>query len=79
MREVLAMMAEGGWGSRLIEVVGNPRMAIVKSDQTHAPRLREDGIEVGGKKLRAVLTSGSIGKLKKRAGQSTKDFGKVPQ
>ena len=54
---------------KLISVKGNPRAVIVKTTNRVAPLLREHGsfLTPGGKKLEAVLTSGAVGNLKKRA------------
>ncbi len=56
-------------GDRLIEVQGNPKAVIVKTTNVFAPSFRtaEGSPIVGGKKLTAVLTSGAVGNLKKRA------------
>ena len=67
--------------AKLISVDGNKRAVIVKTTNTHAPSLRElRKLEIGGKELRAVLTSGSIGKLKSRASESRGTAnGQVPE
>ncbi len=56
----------------MIEVRGNERAVIIKTTNVFAARLKEEGTVVGtgGKSLRTVLMSGSIGKLKRRAGDS---------
>jgi molybdopterin biosynthesis enzyme len=67
---------------KVILVQGAPRSVIVKTTQVVAPLIRETSgtLTVGGKRLRVVLTSGGIGKLKRRAkaGESTGGV-KVPQ
>ena len=56
-------------GDRLIEVRGNPRAVIVKTTNEIAPSFRtaEGAPSAGGKRLTAVLTSGAVGNLKRRA------------
>ena len=56
-------------GDKVIEVQGNPRAVIVRTTNEVAPSFRTAGgaPSVGGKKLKAVLTSGAIGNLKRRA------------
>jgi len=65
--------------AKVIEVKGNPRAVIVKTTNEVAPRLREitPGIRAGGSEFVAVLTSGAIGNLKKRASEPAAN-GKVP-
>lgn len=55
--------------AKVIPVVGNRRAVIVKttSDAAGPMRERSGSLKLGGKPLAAVLTSGAIGKLKKRA------------
>ena len=67
---------------KLIQVQGNRRAVIVKTTNIVAPVFREQGgrMTIGGKELVAVLTSGAIGKLKKRASWSeTQGHGQVPE
>ena len=69
-RKALRSLVEGRHpGDRLIEVPGNPRAVIVKTTNDVAPSFRtaEGAPSVGGKKLTAVLTSGAVGNLKRRA------------
>ena len=56
-------------GDKLIEVPGNLRAVIVKTTNDVAPSFRtEEGAPtIGGKRLTAVLTSGAVGNLKRRA------------
>ncbi len=66
---------------KVIAVASNPRALIVKTTNAVAPILREPSgqIKLGGKTLVSVLTSGSIGKLKRRAAETeTTGIGKVP-
>jgi hypothetical protein len=66
----LSGVLEGRHGKlKLIPVEGNRRAVIVKTTNEAAPliRDRDDGLRVGGKELQTVLTSGAIGKLKRRA------------
>ncbi len=66
-------------GAKLIPVDGNPRAVILKGTNKTAPAIREGGLQFGGKALKAVLTSGAIGKLKKRAaGAEVSAVGQVP-
>jgi hypothetical protein len=59
----------------VIVVKGNPRAIIVKTTNEVAPLLREasGGIRVDGRRLETALTSGAVGKLKKRALEATAD------
>jgi len=52
----------------LIRVRGSGDHFIVKTDWKSAAEMRESfsEVEIGGKRVRSVLTSGCIGKLKKR-------------
>jgi hypothetical protein len=56
----------------LIRVRGHQDHMIVKTDGRSAEQMRElfDDVEIEGKRVRSVLTSGCIGKLKRRAGES---------
>jgi hypothetical protein len=65
----------------VIKVDANPRALIVKTTNVVAPVLRgaSGQINLGGKTFVTLLTSGSIGKLKKRATASAAtEHGKVP-
>jgi hypothetical protein len=55
----------------LIRVRGHQDHLIVKTDSKGAGEMRElfAGVEIGGKSVRSVLTSGCIGKLKRRAAE----------
>ncbi len=67
---------------KLIPVEGNDRALVVKTDNSTAPRIREEspGMRVGDKRVSSVLTSGAIGKLKRRAREdAARGLGKVPQ
>jgi hypothetical protein len=63
-----------------ISVKGNPRALIVKTSEPVASMLRgeELRLEAEGKEVTSVLTSGAIGKLKKRATEAAAN-GKIPQ
>jgi hypothetical protein len=82
-RRDLSVMLERTYGKvTVIPVEENPRAVIVKTTNSVAPLLREMSgeLHLGGKQLVAMLTSGSIGKLKSRAsGSETTEDGKVPQ
>jgi len=55
---------------------------IVKTDRATAEAIRESLADAtfGGTRVRTVLTSGNIGKLKRRVqGSSPRDDGEVPQ
>jgi hypothetical protein len=56
----------------LIPVVGRDDLVIMKTNVVDARVIRESILDLapGGKKLATVITSGCIGKLKKRATQS---------
>ena len=66
---------------KLIAVRGNSRAVIVRTTMEVATALREQSgtISLGEKRVEAVLTSGVIGKLKRKAAESalTRD-GEVP-
>lgn len=65
-----------------IPVAGNERALVVKTDNRIAPLIREEApsMSIGLGKVRSVLTSGSIGKLKSRARDGgARGIGKVPQ
>jgi len=69
-RKLLAEVLEKRYGkTKLIAVGGNPKAVIVKTNNNIAPRLRglEPALSIQGKMLTSVLTSGAIGKLKRRA------------
>jgi len=79
--KALSELLEGKYGKvRLIAVEGNPLVVIVKTTDDVVPLLREPGntLKVGGKELSAVLTSGAVGKLK-RKGAKAGAHGEVPQ
>ncbi len=65
----LAGFLKGRVGAvKVILLKENPRAVVVKTDGVGAPVLRSlEGISLGKKKLGPVLTSGAIGKLKRRA------------
>lgn len=66
----LGAVLEGRLGKvKVFEVKGNPRAVVVRTTNASAPLLRGEGrpLVAGGKRLEPVLTSGAIGKLKKRA------------
>jgi hypothetical protein len=54
---------------RLIPIEGDERLHVVKTDDRVASMIRRNpgGIKVGKSSLRTLLTSGSLGKLKKLA------------
>jgi len=58
---------------KLIQDSGNNSMVIVRTNNVVAPELRQRSgrIALGKKEVVAVLTSGAIGKLKRRASRST--------
>ncbi len=66
---------------KLISLEENRRFFILKTDNAVAPQIRgETEMNAGGKSVKTVLTSGSIGKLKRRAAESqATGFGEVPQ
>ena len=70
----------GSMGMTLVE--SQSTSLIVKTDRVAAEAIRESlaSASFGGTRVRTVLTSGNIGKLKRRAqGSSPKDDVKVPQ
>jgi hypothetical protein len=65
---------------KMIPLKQNPLAIVVKTDNETAPKLKEPGwaLIIGRRRIVAALTSGSIGKLKRRAsGEATN--GQVPQ
>ncbi len=53
---------------KVILLKENPRAVVVKTDGVGAQALRSwEGISLGKKRLESVLTSGAIGKLKRRS------------
>ncbi len=78
----LSRLVEARLGkAKVIQVEGNGRAVVVKTDSEGAARLREEGalLSARGRKVMSVLTSGSIGKLKRLAEESAaRDVGKVP-
>jgi hypothetical protein len=82
MKDISVMLGMRHGKVTVIPVERNPRAVIVKTTNSVAPLLRGMGgeLQVGGKRLVTVLTSGSIGKLKSGALSSeTMCDGKVPQ
>jgi hypothetical protein len=68
--EELARILGGRHGKvKAIAVAGNGRAVIIKTTADVASELRGNDIAIrpGGKRLTTVLTSGAIGKLKRRA------------
>lgn len=65
--------------AKIITVGANPKAVIVKTTNQVAPVLRDlrPGVKAGRTELVSVLTSGAIGKLKKRASDAAAN-GKVP-
>ncbi len=77
-KELDGMLAKRHGKVKLISVEGDPRAVIVKTTNEVAPLLREQSgeISLGGKRLESVLTSGNVGKLKRRR-QGTQVHGQV--
>jgi len=79
----LTRMLEQRHGNLGFTLVEGPRTSIiVKTDRVVAEGIRESLSEAtfGGTRVRTVLTSGSIGKLKRRVdGSSGREDDKVPQ
>jgi hypothetical protein len=65
--------------AKVIPVAGNPRAMIVKTTNEFVGILRSPRrpLGVGGREISAVLTSGAIVNLKKRASEAATN-GKVP-
>ena len=80
---IMEGILEGRHGKlKLIPVKGSPRHLVGKTSGPVALAIRERSshLEVAGTRVAAVLTSGSIGKLKRRAeGSRTRDVGQVLQ
>ena len=67
---------------KAIPVEGNDRALLVRTDNVNAPRIRGESprMKIGDKRVVSILTSGSIGKLKRRAKESAeRGFGKILQ
>jgi hypothetical protein len=66
--------------AKVIPLKENPQAIVVKTDNEIAPKLREPewALIIGRRRIVAVLTSGSIGKLKRRASEAATS-GQVPQ
>ena len=67
---------------KAIPVEGNDRVLLVRTDNVTAPRLRGESprMKIGDKRVVSILTSGSIGKLKRRAKESAaRGLGEVLQ
>jgi len=65
-----------------ISMKGNPRALVLKTDNRGAPLLRQQvgAMTAGGFRVRTSLTSGCIGKLKRRAGDGgATEVGKVSE
>jgi len=70
--EDFARVLEQRFGKvKVIPVRGNRSVLLVKTDNDAAPRIREcEDLRAGGRRVKSILTSGSIGKLKRLAGRS---------
>jgi len=56
---------------KAIPLKGNGKALVVRTNNEAAPLMREcTDLHVGERKVKSVLTSGSIGKLKRLAGRS---------
>ena len=57
---------------KMIPLKGNGRAVVVKTDNEVAPLIRDESpnLRVGERRIVTLLTSGSIGKLKRRASES---------
>ena len=71
-KKLMKMLGSRYGKVKLIPVDENPKAVVVKTTNAGAPLFRESISEImlNGKKLQTVLTSGSIGRLKRRAGES---------
>ena len=71
MKKLAAILEQRHRGVKLIRVRDNDHAVVVKTTNAIAPLLRlpQGRVIVGGKTLMTVLTSGAIGKLKKRASE----------
>ena len=80
MKSLEALVRRRYGVAKAISVKANARAAIVKTSNVAAAGIRESGgeLKVGGKSLGSVLTSGAIGKLKRRATGAAAN-GKVPE
>jgi hypothetical protein len=69
MKELRSVIGQRYPEAKVIEVEGSPRAAIIKTTNAVAPLLRDpdEELTIGGKRVRAVLTSGAVGNLKRRA------------
>lgn len=79
--EELTRILEGRHGKlNVIEVRGNDHAVIVRTNGLVASEIRDKSasIVIAGKHLTTVLTSGGIGKLKRRAAETSANA-EVPQ
>jgi hypothetical protein len=69
LRRFSEFISERQPASKVIAIKENPRAVIVKTTNEAVPLLRDTGpgLKVGKASLVSVLTSGAIGKLKRRA------------
>jgi hypothetical protein len=69
VKEVEKILRQRHGELKLIKVKGSTRAVIVKTTNRTASEIRQNSgtLEVSGVELVTVLTSGAIGKLKKRA------------
>lgn len=77
----LGEILEGRYGKvKLIPLKENPKAVVVKTDNELAPMLKEPGWElfIGRRRIRAMLTSGAIVNLKRRASMAAAN-GQVPE
>ena len=82
VKKLARILGQAHPDSKLILVRDNRLAVIVKTTNQEAPLLRERSanITLGERRLVPVLTSGAIGKLKRRAAESgTTENGKVPE
>lgn len=71
--EFAAALEARRWKAKVILPKDCPRALIVKTTTEYAPLMRsgEEAFAPGGKRLKAVLTSGAVGNLKRRAAEAT--------
>ena len=72
--KAIGEILEGRHGKvKMIPLGENPKAVVVKTDNEVAPTLKEPGWElvIGKRRIKAVLTSGAIVNLKRRASMAT--------
>lgn len=75
LRELATALASKGWKAKVIPVEDDTRWVIVRTDGETASQIRAQGgrIVTGRGPLVSLLSSGAVGKLKRRAREAGED------